>query len=294
MPHLCWFHPHKASFVNSSRGCNIPHRPLVHGMPASTPSFLSLPTELRLQCLGYVFTQPPNAGFIQCEKPSVGSYHGLLLDSNYSASSQLNILLTCRQFRADFTCLAFSITTFIVKVTSTSLTAMLQPLQDHQLSNLRKVAIEVSPERMRELVSWESYPFDRGDVRLRELIIVLQRTGRWHYPAQYTRELVALTRRLRNVEVLRFVRNSAYVNGSFRPWYHRLVGLILKEDHYQRYDAPNAPLVEATWWVWSYDYFTNSFQLLAQPPKPVMPEPEYIEMVAPMVRGLMGDRGTPA
>jgi hypothetical protein len=64
---------------------------------------------------------------------------------------------------------------------------------------------------------------------------------------------------------------------------------MLKEDHYQRYDVPGAPNVEKTWWVWGYDYVDNTFELVAQPPKPVLPEAEYIEFVAPMVRRLMSD-----
>jgi len=253
-------------------------------MVGPAPPLLALPAELRLQCLGYALTQPPSAGFMR-----ISNHHGLVLDPNYSSSSRLTILLTCRQFHDDFTSLAFRSTMFILDDNCVSFDVLLRRLQSHQIASLRKIAFVTSPERIRELVHWTNYPFDMEKLRLHELTVVLYRSEDWHYPSQYTRDLVALLRRLQNVQVLRFVRNSAPVSGSFRTWYNRLIGLMLKEDHYQRYDAPGAPIVETTWWGWSYDYSDNTFELVAQPPKPVLPEAEYIEFVAPMVRRLMSD-----
>ncbi|KAF2677838.1 hypothetical protein K458DRAFT_318450 [Lentithecium fluviatile CBS 122367] len=257
-------------------------------MLSDTPPLLSLPTELCLQILELVLLQHPNAGFIRSEKSPTTQYHGLVIDDNYSSSSQLNILLTCRQFKHDFAALAFRSTTFLLK-TPLPFNMLLRRLQNHQIASLRKLAFITSSERICALVHWVDYPFDAENIRLEELTIVFDSAEHWHFPSQYTRELVALLRRLQNVQVLRFVRNSAQFNGSFRTWYNRLVGLILKEDHHQRYDAPDAPNTEVTWWKWRYDYMDNSFELVAQPPKPILPEAEYIDFVAPMVRGLMND-----
>jgi hypothetical protein len=250
---------------------------------------LSLPAELRIQILSYVFVQQPDAGFIRSEKSSTLDYHGLVIDNHYSPAFQLNILSTCRQFRRDFTTIAFRNTTFLVRDNCVSLHTLLRRLQSHQLASLRRVAFVTSPKRIRELVEWTRYPFDMENVHLEELTVVLYRSEHWHYPSHYTRDLVALLRRLEHVKALKFVRNSAPVSGSFRTWYNRLIGLLLKEDHYQRYDAPDAPNVEATWWEWRYDYADNTFELIAQSPKPVLPEAEYIGYVAPLVRRLMSD-----
>ena len=256
-------------------------------MTEQTSPLLALPAELRLQCLDLAFTQQPQAGFTHST-----NHHGLVLDPNYSSPRHLSILLTCRQFRHDFTQLAFRSTTFVLGDSRVPFAKLLEPLQSHQIASLRKIAFVTSPDRIHELVSWTNFPFDMDTIHLHELSIVLYRSEDWHYPSQYTRDLVALLRRLQHVQVLRFVRNSAPVSGSFRTWYNRLIGLMLKEDHFQRYDAPGAPNVESTWWEWSYDYADNTFELGARPPKPVLPEAEYIEFVAPMVRRLMVDMET--
>jgi hypothetical protein len=61
----------------------------------------------------------------------------------------------------------------------------------------------------------------------------------------------------------------------------------MKEDHYQRYDAPDAPNLEATWWDWCYspDYSHITFE--AQPPRPILPEEEYMLLMKPKVDALM-------
>jgi hypothetical protein len=245
---------------------------------------LALPAELRNHCIGYALAQAPDAGFM-CS----ATYHGLVLDQQYSASAQLSILLTCHQFHLDFYQLAYRSTTFILRDDCDSINGLLGRLRREQIECIERIAFVTSPTRIHELVHWFSYPFNLEDLHLQELSVVLYRSEDWHFPSQYTRDLVALLRRLQNVKKLRFVRNFAHVSGSFRTWYNRLIGLILKEDHYQRYDAPGAPNVEVTWWNWSYDYADNTFELVAQPPKPILPEAEYIEFVAPMVRRLMSD-----
>jgi hypothetical protein len=248
------------------------------------PPLLALPAELRNQCIGYALAQQLDAGFTRS-----ATYHGLVLDQQYSASAQLSVLLTCRQFYLDFYQLAYRNTTFVLRDDCDSINGLLGRLRREQIECIGKIAFVTSPARIHELVHWSTYPFNLEGLRLRELSVVLYRSEDWHFPSQYTRDLVALLRRLRNVQKLRFVRNFAHVSGSFRTWYNRLIGLVLKEDHYQRYDAPGAPNVEATWWNWSYDYADNTFELVAQPPKPILPEAEYIEFVAPMVRRLMSD-----
>lgn len=127
------------------------------------------------------------------------------------------------------------------------------------------------------------------ELQLESLTIAMHMSTHWHYPSDFTSDMVGLLRRLQNVKVLRFVLNRANVKGFFKTWYNRLIGLVLKEDHFQRYDAPGAPNMEKTWWIWSYDENARWFELLAQKPKPVMNEADYMEMVKPWVERLVAD-----
>ncbi|KAF2864729.1 hypothetical protein BDV95DRAFT_600288 [Massariosphaeria phaeospora] len=249
-------------------------------------SLLTLPAELRLQILSHVLQQPRNAGLLRTTptpKPS------LLLDSSYTASRNLSLLLTCHQFQHDFTQLAFSHTTFVVTDMYSPLATLLRPLQLCQLSSLRRIAFVAGTRQFEEMVHWCRFPFNTEALRLEELSVVLHRSAYWIYLSDFTTEMVGLLRRLENVKVLRFIRNMAHVKGDFRTWYNRMIGLVLKEDHYQRYDALGAPNVESTWWEWSYVEEDVAFELVAQDAKPVIPEDQYMEFVKPKVERLVKD-----
>lgn len=109
------------------------------------------------------------------------------------------------------------------------------------------------------------------------------------YIKQSTRDVVGLLRRLEHVKSLKFVQNAAFTKRRFQAWYNQIIGLVLKEDHFQRYDAPEAPHIEATWWEWRFDSAEKSFEFTACPAKPVMLESDYMEMVAPLVARLMSE-----
>ncbi|KAF2714713.1 hypothetical protein K504DRAFT_344385, partial [Pleomassaria siparia CBS 279.74] len=214
---------------------------------------------------------------------------GLILNRDYSSSSHLSILLVCRQFRHDFTALAFQCTRFHISNMYTPFTDLLRPLCDIHIRSLRKIVVVAGAKHFREMVHWVRYPWNMENLKLEELTVAMHRSTYSHYPADFTTDLVGMLRRLQNVKVLKFMLNGATVKGFFKTWYNRLIGLVLKEDHFQRYDAPGAPNLEDTWWTWNYDENARWFDLLAHTPKPVMVEGEYMEMVKPLVQKLVRD-----
>ncbi|KAF2191582.1 hypothetical protein K469DRAFT_558543 [Zopfia rhizophila CBS 207.26] len=257
-------------------------------MTDTTPSsrFLTLPAELRLAILDFALSSQNNGdGF--CNRSPVWP-GGLYLDENYSSSSSnLGILLTCRQFRHDFTVLAFSRIPFVITDIYSSLLTRLNILQSHQISAIRHLTFVAGARQFREMVHWHRYPFNVEALRLDSLKVVLHRSAHWHYPSDFTSDMVSLLRRLQHVQSLSFFRNGANVKGFFKTWYNRLIGLVLKEDHYQRYDAPSAPNVEDTWWDWGFDDSGEWFELQAREKRALLAEEEYLEGMRPMVERLM-------
>lgn len=81
------------------------------------------------------------------------------------------------------------------------------------------------------------------------------------------------------------MRNAAPVKGSFKAWYNRLVGLIMKVDHQERYvsDPPNP---EKVWWEWSFDETGQRICLEAGPPREWVGEEEYLEGMLGRVEAL--------
>ncbi|KAJ4355663.1 uncharacterized protein N0V89_003683 [Didymosphaeria variabile] len=264
--------------------------------------FLALPIELRLQILENVIDDRPNAGLVY---PTVSATaksdfnrtsQGLILDLGHSSAANLKILCVCRQLRDEFTQAAFRRTVFIIRDPYHVNAKILQPLQHVHLENLRRVMLVFQAYRLSQLTSWRR-PFNREDLHLDNLTIALQSTTQHtvgpmmsdDYIKQSTRDVVGLLRRLEHVKSLKFVQNAAFTRRRFQAWYNQIVGLVLKEDHYQRYDAPEAPHIEATWWDWHFDSAEKSFEFIARPAKPVVPEPDYMEMVAPLVAKLMSE-----
>ncbi|CAO2651704.1 Nn.00g042740.m01.CDS01 [Neocucurbitaria sp. VM-36] len=243
---------------------------------ASQAPFFSLPTELRLYIASYVLEQSPSTGFV----PSEGPYgplpqqiFGFSLSKNYRAATNLSILLVCRQFRKDFTPLAFKKTIFLLPVhPARSIVDTLDVI----LRNVRKLAIQCDNDL---ITSWYEYPFDKECLKLDELHVAMR-------GPPDTIEMIRLLRRLKNVKRIRFIKAQE------QPWmylssYNSLIASVLKEDHYQRYDAPDAPNVESTWWTWSLNKEEQHFTLLAQEPKPVMEEEKYMGWVKPLVDDVM-------
>jgi hypothetical protein len=252
-------------------------------------TFASLPTEIRLEILSYVFNQEDRTGF-RMYSSALLPPTGLYIDDTYSSAARLQVLLTCRQFGNDFTTLAFRNTHFIVRDTFRPVRSQLDILTSYHISALRNLSfVVVGQTQFRDMMHWSKYPFDLNGLRLDTLAVIFHRSGHLHYPHDFTHSLVALLRRLQNVQKLKFIRNGANIKGFFKTWFNRLVGLILKEDHHQRYDFPGAPHLPACWWDWSFDDAEQSFELVAREPMGVVEETAYMEIVKPWIEKLMSD-----
>jgi len=244
--------------------------------------FLDLPTEIRLAILEYVFdAHPLNDGFSNHNHPG-----GLLINHDYTATTNLSPLLTCRQFHQDFARLAISRTPFLITDLYSKLPQRLSLLREPHQRAVRSIAVVAGARQIREMGSWGAHPFGCPELKLHTLTIVLHRSAHWHYLGDFTADIVRLLRNLSNVESLVFVRNGANVKGHFKTWYNRLIGLMLKEDHRWRFDVVPAVL-ESVWWSWAFDEVGQSFRLRAGRPKPMMGEEGYMEMVKPLVEELM-------
>ncbi|OAL48491.1 hypothetical protein IQ07DRAFT_102619 [Pyrenochaeta sp. DS3sAY3a] len=249
-------------------------------MQTPRASLLSLPAELRLHIAAYAFNQQPNAGLMKSNIPLSRGFpsrmqrrSGLCIDPGYSASSNLALLLVCRQFYHDFKDIAFQFTRFIITANPAGTIAQ-QP--DQLLKRLRTLLIQCDSA---SITTWQTFPFNNSTIKLDELTLVLE-------CIPHDLEMPRLLRRLKNIRVLKFIVSSQkYI--SSRLEVNRMCGGILREDHYQRYDAPNAPNIEATWWEWSSSGKDNIFTLIAQPPRPIMEEQEYMRYVKPKVDRIM-------
>jgi hypothetical protein len=219
----------------------------------STTTFLSLPAELRIQIATYALEQSEDVIASECREDR--------LDSAYVAASNLSILLVCRRCQRDFKNLAYQKTTFVL--THHTMQAIhQQPVAN--LQNLRKLVIE---SNLDPIAMWHKYPLDNESLHLDELCIVTSDHG--------FRLITGLLRRLRNVKTLRIFPTS----GNPHMHYAYLVGIMQKADHYQRYDAPDAPDIGYTWWDPCYNAQAVSFDLVAQDPVPLMDEEDYMIMM---------------
>ena len=100
--------------------------------------------------------------------------------------------------------------------------------------------------------------------------------------------VISSLRRLLNVKTIKLVMYGKW-EGKNRRDYCSFVSGIMKEDYYQRYDAPGAPNIEATWRDWHLNKQENLITLQAHAPKPVLPEEEYVLLMKPKVDALMAD-----
>ncbi|KAL6704880.1 hypothetical protein ACN47E_007563 [Coniothyrium glycines] len=245
--------------------------------------FSDLPAEIRLEIAAYVVEQsqdtglfyqdaiePENTGIVDmfCDEATVPGWR---VDCRYSPANNLSLLLVCRQFHADFQNLAYQRTRFVLLQKAVPIIHQ-QPAR--VLSNLRRLVLYCD---LPTLASWDQYLFNDERLQLDELCIALcvkQRRNE-KYPI-----LVKLLRTLQNVKAIRFVLHPGWqdrIDGN------ALIGAILKEDHYQRYDAPNAPNLETTWWTWSQPTNISDFLFVAQQPKPLMDEQTYMKFAKPKI-----------
>jgi hypothetical protein len=226
-------------------------------------TFSSLPTELRLQIAEYALEQRGDVGLRESQE--------LRVDPTYNAASNLSLILVCRQFRRDFTNIAYQMTKFVFIGPKLQL---VHGATDAKLRNLRKIVIDAN---WSEIDIWQTYPFNKECLTLEELCIVA-------IPNKYEIvPLISLLERLRNVKQLRFFPCS----GNHRLIYGRLVGAMYKYDHYRRYDAPDAPNLKHIWWEHRFNVCDSSIDLVTCQPEPLMAEEEYMMMMKPKIDELM-------
>jgi hypothetical protein len=226
-------------------------------------TFFSLPAELRLQIAEYALEQTGNVWLRQSNRE-------LRIDPAYKATSNLSILLVCRQFRLDFTNMAYQMTRFVFIGPQMQLVC---GATDAKLQNLRKVIIDADWSQ----ISWQTYPFDREGLTLEELCIVA-------LPDKHdVNPFLVLLQEMRHVKLLRFFPRPI----DHLHMYGRLVGAMYKNDHYRRYDAPGAPEIAKVWWTPSSNVHDFSVDFVACRPEPRMAEEDYMVMMKPKIDELM-------
>lgn len=245
---------------------------------------LSLPAELRIHILEYVFEGDINpGGLMRC--PGDKGRQSIILDDKYSASEKLRPLLACKQFYQDGSLLAMNTTHFIARNLFFDVPQRLSILHQKQIEAIRHVSFVADDRQFRKLGNWGARPFGIQALNLETLTIVLHRSSFCHYLFDFTPDIVKLLRNLQGVKKFVILRNEALVKGSLKTWYNRLVGLILKEDHRNRYEI-SPPRLETTWWEWEFDDEGQRVMLEARSPKPCMGEEEYMRFILPLMERL--------
>ncbi|KAF2162818.1 hypothetical protein M409DRAFT_26673 [Zasmidium cellare ATCC 36951] len=253
-------------------------------MPSTTISkstLLSLPAELRTQILEYVFTSNlAHNGLISHSTPG-----GLCLDDEYTAQTHLSPLLVCRQLYLDGHHLAFTKTHFLMTNLFSSVPERsARLLRPKTIKAIRHLTFVADARHFRALSTWGPYPFSMPSLHLETLTIALYRSTFCHYLFDFTAGIVRLLRELRNVRRVVVVRNGALVKGGLRAWFNRLVGLVLKVDHRERYMGEGGmPRCEGVWWGWGFDEVEQRFWLEAREPKPLLDEETYLRGMLPLM-----------
>ncbi|KAG9376653.1 O-methyltransferase [Pyrenophora tritici-repentis] len=237
--------------------------------------FLSLPTELRLQIASYALEQLPTdeERLIHLAQPWKTSVY----NSVYKSSKNLAIRLVCREFNRDFSRLAIQKTTFVLYG---GLGTVIDAQPDELLRDVRRLVIPVH----RIFHPLPEFLFNRECLHLDELCLY----DTLESIIRHRKTLIYMLRYLKNVKRVSFSADPrSSCSKTQRLAFRRLIGQILKEDHYQRYDSPNAPQPETTWWSWIYSNDSAHEFLTAQEPKPIMAEQDYMLLVKPKIDELM-------
>jgi hypothetical protein len=236
-------------------------------------TILSLPVELRLRIAEYATFEEEFLilGFPWRDDNNLGHKH------YYKPSEYLALLLVCRQFHDDFTQLAYNNTKFVVCCDIDQALVRLHELPEYKIRNIRTLTFEPDTK----IGVCERFLRETPQLQLHQLDIVffdsIEQRG--------ISEIVSFFRRLSNTKVVKFMYDRY-------NWYDRkawcvLIGAMMKEDHYQRYDAPGAPNLEATWWDWCYSPGYSHITFEAQSPRSILPEEEYMLLMKPKVDALM-------
>lgn len=237
--------------------------------------FLNLPVELRLRIAEYALEQHPATGF---------TLHGRQLEErwgDYRPSENLALLLVCRQFSTDFTRSAYNKTRF--PIWNDIQCTCLRNLPTYKLQSIKSI---VYCRWGSEMESWGSYCFGMEHLRLEELVFLCH--DGWFAHWRQNMAVVAWMRRLVHVKTVKFAMYDE-TEGRNRSNYSKLVGAIMKEDHFQRYDAPGAPNIEATWWDWHLNSQADVITFTAQYPRPILHEEDYMLLMKPKVDAMMAE-----
>lgn len=228
--------------------------------PPQRTTLLSLPVELRLIIAAYALEQPRRIGLDDAETIKFrNGRRRLRLISEYKPSTNLAILLVCRQFNNDFTRLAFQKTRFVLR---SDASGIICDQTDAFLRDVRRLVVCCTSDT---IAAWDAFPFNTECLQLDQLDFVTMITSKVDL-----KPFVRMFRQLQNVKEISFTFDPKTEHPA-HGWVRLLVAM-LKEDEYQRYHAPNAPNIEATWWNWTFHSKINWGVFVAQPPKPIMPE----------------------
>jgi hypothetical protein len=251
--------------------------------PVQTASLLGLPSEIRISILEYVLDD--NTSHTGLIKDPRGPRRAIIIDHDYSAADILAPLLACKQLYLDGRIPALKRTHFLVTNLYINIPERLSRLSDKQLNALRAIAFVADSRHFRAMKTWDDYAFGNAALRLDSLTVVLHESSH-HYLFDFTADVAKLLRKLQGVQRVVFVRNHAYVKGAFKTWCNRLIGIIMKIDHYERYDV-QPPNPEQTWWAWKFDDEAEMFCLEALPSKAMVDEETYMQQIKPLVDELM-------
>ena len=214
--------------------------------------------------------------------------HGepIQLSQDYSASTYLTPLLTCRQFYADAHLLALSRTLFVITNPYIALDVsqrLADRLQPEQISALRHVALVADARHFRRIADWNCHAFNLPLLRLDELSIILHRSSYWHYLFDHNVQLCVLLRYLQGVRRLSFIRNNALIKGTLLTWYNRLIRLILVMDE-KNWSSHRQ---EESWWAWEHCSIAQTVSFSVRPPKPAsLTKQQNQELIAPLYETL--------
>jgi hypothetical protein len=244
-------------------------------------SLLALPSEIRTSILEYVFDDNLSHTGLTTHLENGHT----IVSQTYSAASYLAPLLACKDLYFDGRIPALRCTHFLLTNLYINMSERLSRLAVAQLRALRSIVLVSDSRHFRGMRSWGEHAFGNSALHLDTLTIVLHQTTH-HYLFDFTADIAKLLRRLQGVQRLVFVRNQAYVKGAFKTWCNRLIGIIMKIDHYERYDT-QPPNPEQTWWVWNSDERAETFTLDARPSKETVDEETYMLQIKPLVDQLM-------
>ena len=260
------------------------HRvPAPHTSAMSTPppaTFLTLPVELRLLIAEYALEQDPKSVIpYPCQNQSLeAAVHQY---RHYRPSSNLSLLLVCRQFNTDFTSLAYAKTTFALQ--SANAILALKALPIHKLRAIRTIAFIPGSE----ISHWNGYPFGIEALRLDTLIFL------WH--PNFSREkgfmkgkicmcnswLYIIMRYLTHISSIHFLfyEGSELLNGQA---YSRFIRYVLRDDYVYLYSNPRSPKRENTWWEWESNEEWNVVTFAAKGRREMVGEEEYMVKMRPL------------